>query len=487
MPLTGHHGSAADAYLNALRANLVLVIAIIALTIGSATVGVAQRTATYKATADILLTPLPSGDQMYFGLQLLRESNDPTRTAQTAAALIDSPQAAQATAARLGPPYTRSRVQEDVEVQPKGQSNIVSVTATAIEPNLAARLANTFVEEALQARSETLREQARRVIATLRDSKSPDSATRIAQLEALAAGSDPTMSLSQDAQRPSAPEGRHAWLVTLLAGISGFAIASGAALLAEFANRRMRDEEEIVAAYPLPVLARIPKLGRKEREYGSLILPPHVREAFRTLQVQLDELHADPAADRSGHAACVVAITSATQDDGKTSCAIGLALAFADAGHRVLLIDLDARKPDIARRLGFDGHMGLASLIDDKARIADLVVYPPEVPNLQVLVTGVASAESLHGSKFVRRLPAILDEARTLADFVILDTSPLGVVSDALRVIPHSDELLVVSRPGRTRSDDLQLTRQLIERAHGMPSGLIVVGTGKRSNYTYGN
>lgn len=463
------------------------MVAIVAVTLVSAFVGMAQRETTYKATADILLTPLPQGDQTYLGLQLLRESNDPTRSAQTAAALIDSPQAAQATAGRMGPGFTRSRVQESIEVEPKGQSNIVAVSATAPSPALAARLANTFVEEALRARTAALREQAARLIATLESDTTPETRQRVARLRSLAAGSDPTMSLSQAAQRPSEPEGRKAWLVILLAGIAGFAIASGAALLAEFANRRMRDEAEILAAFPLPVLARIPKLGRRQQaknDARSQSLAPGVREAFRGLQVQLDEHKLDGGEPGPR----VILVTSASKDDGKTSCALGLALAFVDAGYRVLLIDFDVRKPDVGGRLKLGNEAGLTNLVDDEKllHVADLVESPPDVPDLQVLVAGGNKDDALLGARFARRLPAILNEARALADYVILDTPPLGEVSDALRLMPYIDDLLVVSRPGRTRSDDLELTRQLIERAHVDPRGFVIVGAGKHSNYSYG-
>lgn len=467
---------------------MLLVIGIVAVTLASAVFGVTQRQATFKATADILLTPLPAGDGTYFGLPLLRESNDPTRTAQTAASLLDSPQTAQATAVRIGPPYTRSRVQDDVVVEPKGQSNIVSVTGTAGDPDVAARLANTFVEEALQARTTTLRLLAARLITTLKDHPTPESTSRIAQLQALSAGSDPTMSSSQTAQRPGGPEGRQAWLVILLAGIAGFAIASGAALLAESANRRVRDEDELVKAFPLPVLARVPRLRRDRRRTAasSAVLPaPEAREAFRSLQVQLDEHVLDPGVSHSR----VLLVTSASKDDGKTSCAIGLAMAFSDAGYRVLLIDFDVRKPDVARRLGLDDMSpGLTSLIGTPATrsVADLLLSPPYAPDLLVLPAGVENADVMLGVASTRRLPAILAQARKLADYVILDTPPLGEVSDALRVIAHADDVLLVGHPGRTRSDDLELTRQLIERSEVVPRGMVIVGAGKHSNYSYG-
>jgi len=481
--LGGRPGGAADSYLNAIRSNILLVVGIVAVTLASAAFGVAHRVPTYKASAEILLTPLPSGDETYFGLQLLRDSNDPTRTAQTAAALIDSPQAALATAARLGPPYTLTRVQDDVDVQPKGESNIVSVTATATDSAVAARLANIFAEEALQARLTVLREQATKLIAAQRGGTTPETRQRISQLQSLASGTDPTMSSSQLAQPPTTAEGRRSWLVMLLAAIAGFAIATGAALLAEFANRRMRDEGEIVSAFPLPVLARIPRLSRREKRtngIGGSVLPREVREAFRSLQVQLDQHKLGGNVNDSR----VLMVTSATQDDGKTSCAIGLAVAFIDAGYRVLLIEFDTRKLDVAGRLGLGDERGLTTLIDDASlQVEDLVVSPPHLPGLQVLLAGIGRDDAMLGAPFARRLPAVLDQAEALADYVILDTPPLGEVSDALRIIAYADDVLIVGRPGCTRSDDLELMRQLIERAQVDPRGFVLVGAGKRSTY----
>jgi len=460
---------------------------IVVVTLTSAVIGVAGREPVYTSTADILLTPLAMDDQTYLGLQLLRDAGDPTRTAQTAAALIDSAGAAQATAAQIGPPLTRDRVQQDVKVQPKGESNIVSVTAQAADPDLAARLANTFVAQALQARRTVLREQVASLIVKLRRSTSPETRLRIAQLESLSDGDDPTVSSSQVAQPPDSPDGSRTWLVILLSGVAGFAIASGAALLVEHASRRTRDEGQFLEIFPLPVLARIPKLKRSRRPNhpgASVVLPPGTREAFQSLQVQLDEHKLDRDQARSR----VTMVTSASADDGKTTCSIGLAVAFVDAGYRVLLIDFDVRKSDLARRLGLSDGPGLSALIGGEGlpQVKDLIVSPAQLPALQVLLVGVSPGEALIGAAFARRLPAILDEARMLADYVILDTPPLGEVSDALRLIAHADDVLVVGRPGRTRSEDLELTRQLIQRTNTNPRGLVIVGAGTRGGYGYG-
>ena len=99
---------------------------------------------------------------------------------------------------------------------------------------------------------------------------------------------------------------------------------------------------------------------------------------------------------------------------------------------------------------------------------------------------GWGEGDLLLGAAAARRLPAIIDEARALVDFVVFDTPPLGQVSDALRLIGYADDVLVVARPGRTRSDDLDLARQLLQRAEVEPRGFVIVGARQRSNYGYG-
>jgi len=114
------------------------------------------------------LTPYLRAIRALQGVDVLRaDLTESTRTMQTAASLLDSPAAAELTARRLGPGWTRPRVQSAVEVETKGQSNVLSVVASAEEPSTAARLANTFARAALDARSATVKLQARNLLAIL--------------------------------------------------------------------------------------------------------------------------------------------------------------------------------------------------------------------------------------------------------------------------------------------------------------------------------
>jgi capsular exopolysaccharide synthesis family protein len=459
--------------------------------VGGSLLYLSLREEEYEATANLLVTPLPQDDQTFLGLQLLRDSGDPTRTIQTAATLVESPAAARATAERVNRGMDADDVLEDVEVQAEGESNILAVTATADSPRRAARLANEFARAALEVRQRALDQQVRVAVATTRaqldaipnpaDPRAAELAARLTRLQTIEGGEDPTLALSEEATPPEDHVGAPRWLVVALALVAGLALGTGAALLLELFERRLRDDNEILAVYPLPILARVPLLRRRQLrgpKHAGWFMPPAIREAFRTLAVQLD-------LERSGHRS--IMITSASTGDGKTTSAVNLAVAMAAAGSDVVLLDFDLRKPDVGKMLKLEG-MHQIDLLDHRTRLSELLVPAPAVPTLSVLpmvtVAGdFALVETIH-----QKLIELLAEARETADYVVIDTPPLGEVSDALRVAPHVDDIVVVARANNTESFGLLTLADLLERSRHEPKGYVLLDRSKRksSYYSYG-
>ena len=117
-------------YLRAIRAHRIIVPVITLVAVLAAVGWLVHRSPTYESKAEVLVNPLPADDQTFFGIQVLRDTpGDPTRVVQTATTLFDSPLAARQAAQKLGPKWTLDDVQNDVKVEPEGQSNIIAVTA----------------------------------------------------------------------------------------------------------------------------------------------------------------------------------------------------------------------------------------------------------------------------------------------------------------------------------------------------------------------
>jgi capsular exopolysaccharide synthesis family protein len=478
---------ALEPYLRALRAHWKLVLIVTLAAVAGSIAWVSLRTSDYEATAQLLVTPVAVDDTTFEGVDVLRgDTSDATRTVQTAAALIESPEAAGATARRVGRGQSRESVAAAVEVATRGETNILAIKGTASDPRLAADLANSYASTALAQRGATIRRQVQQKLTAQRQSLAAggltgEAAAVIAQsierLRSAATAGDPAFSFTQQAVVPVAAVGTPAWLIIALAVVAGFTLGTGAALLVELTNRRIRDEEELRRVYPLPILAHVPEVSGRARHAlrDPLTTPPIVREAFRTLQVQLD---------RQGQLPRVLMFTSGSSGDAKTTSAANLAISLVAAGHRVIVIDFDLRKPDLGRVLGVQPRARLSTLLTRGTALAELLVDVPRVPGLRVLPTGddrdVVLLEPLS-----RRLPELFEEARSLADYVLVDTPPLGEVSDALRLVDMVDDVVVVARPGHTNRANVELMRDMLARSERTPTGLIVIGEAPGSVNTY--
>lgn len=471
-------GAALGPYVRAIRSRALVFVLVTLAALGAATMLLATRSPTFESTAELLVTPLQQDDRTFLGITLLRDSGDPTRTVQTAAALIASPAVARRTARDLGGGATQESVESAVKVEPVGESNIVGVTAQAPSPGQAAQLADRYAANSLALRTQALRKEVGSAIAQLRSVAargggvlSSEDSTRLTELRAVRDRGDPSLSLSQPAQAPTAPTETPAWLVLALALVAGLTLGAIVAVLAERLDRRVRDVEELLSLAPVPVLARVPTVRRGERGKSAIDIPPPVREAFRTLQIQIDQRCAD-----GRHPSRTIVVTSASSGDGKTTTAICLALALVAAGHEVLLVDCDLRRPDIGRQLGLDTSKGLVTLLSSHASLDELLQPVEQLPQLRVLTAADGAGDVGNLQLLARRLTEILAEASTLADYVIVDTAPLGVVGDALALTPFADELLLV---GRARNSDRRAVAnavELLERTSTPPTGWVMIG-----------
>jgi Mrp family chromosome partitioning ATPase len=475
--------SALDPYRQAIRRHPWIVGLIVLATLGAGIAWTQLRSSEYKATAQILVTPA-SDDPATIGLPILTESVDPTRTLSTASTILTSPRAAVLAARKLGSGTSVAALRSALAVETAGNSNVVSVTATAANPAQAARIANAYAAAALAAREETLRQQVATKLAGVQARqklvKAGDTATastlaaQASTLESIADGQDPNFSLLQPASPPAAASGKSTALIVVLALLVGLALGTAFALLLEQLDRRVRDEDELTGLSSLPVLARIP-LDRRAAEHD---LPPvGATEALRALQIQLE------ARARSG-ASHVIVVTSATEGDGKTTSAIALAQTLASSGRRVVLLDFDLRKCEVGTRLGV--RSDLLRMLRTDGRLADVLVAAPGNRNLRVLSPPpVGDAGALLHS-YTRQLPALVEQARAVADFVVVDTPPLGRVADALRLMAHADDVLLVARPGTTDRRELALTQETLDHLGVIPTGLVLVGGSRRTKGYYG-
>jgi Mrp family chromosome partitioning ATPase/capsular polysaccharide biosynthesis protein len=436
-------GQAGRSIFTFVRGHVFVVVFVTVLAVAAALGSSALREPTYEASAHVLVTPIPETERSLPQLPLLRASSDRTRVIQTAA------------------------------------SDILAVTAQAGAREVAARLANEFARAAVEARGRLLAPIVAARIADLRrelraqpDPSSPyalDIAERLASVRALrTADGDPTFSLTQRAEPSSSPVGPSRLLFLALSLFAGLVVGLGAALLADVLGpARVADAAEAVAATGLPLLARVPALPLWQRARESpLRFRPAAAPALRTLQHQLE---LDSTTPRR------ILFAGGSPRDGVTTSVAELGLTLARAGHDVLAVDLNARNPQLATRLGVPNVTTLSAILaaGDDWDAAIMSVRGAE--RLKLLAIGAHGSLGIPDEVAVE-LPPILAAARERFEYVLIDAPPLAVSAEALRIAWAVDAVVLVVRPNKTRRSELEAAVNLLRRADRVPHGLLAVG-----------
>ena len=307
----------------------------------------------YKAEAHLLVTPVNSETNL-IGLGLISSTGNPTGDVSTAASLVTTSEVAALVAAKIGGTTGRA-VLGQVSAVPVAQSNVVAVTGTASTAHGAQAVANGFAIATVQNRTRTLHRQLEAIIPTLKSQVETLPATqrngpgslgeRLASLQTLLAGPDPTISVESLAQRPDVPSWPRTKLSVIAGALVGLIIGLGAAFALESLDPRVRREETLRRLFRLPVLARVPR----ERRPASRNLPvrpgelsPAAQESYRMLRVALGA-RGRVKGTRS------IMITGSTRSEGKSTVSLNLAATLAFSGHKV-----DPRRgrpaPALARR-----------------------------------------------------------------------------------------------------------------------------------------
>jgi polysaccharide biosynthesis transport protein len=246
---------------------------------------------------------------------------------------------------------------------------------------------------------------------------------------------------------------------------AGLVAAVLAALGAEALDRRVRGAAATQELTGLPLLGQLPfvpglmPLGKG----GDPEHPAVLAEAYRALRAALRLTRSDP------HGSRVLVITSSGPGEGKSTVSTRLAIALAAAGAKVLLVDADLRKPTLQKQLGDERERGLSFLLAGEEGIEPA---PSEHQRLDVLPVGVRPpnpSELLHSPA----LAGAIARWRTSYDYVLLDSPPLGLVSDSLSVGELADGVLLVVRDRVTAKGTLRLVLDRLQPLRSKVLGLV--------------
>jgi capsular exopolysaccharide synthesis family protein len=280
--------------------------------------------------------------------------------------------------------------------------------------------------------------------------------------------------------------------LVLVAGLAlGLLLGVGLAYLADSADKSFRTPEEIRRRLGLPVLAHVPLL-----EEDGAPVEPDAPALERSLASYHRPMSAEAEAYRSARTALyfstrdgthkVIQVTSPNMGDGKSTIAANLAIAIAQSGKSVVLVDADLRRPRVGVLFGVaPGGAGLTSVIGGAEELGACLV-PSGLDKLTLLTSGplmANPAELLTLPHFAQ----VLDELRGRFDFVVVDTPPLLAVTDPCVVAARADGVLLVVRLGHKDRPAAERARETLSGLGANVLGVVVNGVGPDAGgYGYG-
>lgn len=250
-----------------------------------------------------------------------------------------------------------------------------------------------------------------------------------------------------------------------------------------FLNNSIQNIEDIIKLTAIPVIGVI-GVNKDDVKLAVFDKPKSaLSEAFRGIRSSLQFLYKRQQVSGSK----TLMVTSSISGEGKTFCSINIATVFALSEKKTVIVGLDLRKPKLADEFNLgNNQLGVVSYLI-KQNTLDEIVNKTQITNLDVILSGPIppNPSELILSDSMREL---IEELKKKYDYIILDTPPVGLVSDALELVQYADVTLYIVRQNYTKKDMITLLNNRIERGEISNASIILNSYENKAKYgsTYG-
>jgi Mrp family chromosome partitioning ATPase/capsular polysaccharide biosynthesis protein len=527
-----HHASTLRDYLSVARRRKWIILAALLLVPATAVYLSVRQQKLYESSALVYLsmkdlagelTGATGGSQTFDPVEAIRA---------TQAELARAPVIAQRVSKDIHRARTAGEILGETGIAAAPDSDILTFSVIDPDPALAAKIANAYANEftiyQTEANTAAYDAAAKKIkghldeLATNGDTNSgvyQALVRNLQEVETLAALQTKNAQLYRPANYAYQVQPRP-FRNGVFAVVLGLFLGIGLALLREALDTRVRSAEEIGEKTGLPLLARLPEPPRRLRRDHRLVMldqPNGVAaEAFRMLRTNLEFVRLERRAK-------TIMVTSAVEAEGKSTSIANLAIALARVGQRVALVDLDLRRPFLHRFFDLQGPgltqvaLGYAGLDDALVQIpisgSDVLGaggfspgngYPNAIGNghgngngngnghgnghaqthgrLEVLPAGPIppNVDEFLGSQ---RVAEIIEELRDRVDVVLVDSTPLLVVGDAMALTRSVDALMLITRLNVVRKPMLRELKRVLDGSPVEKLGYVVTGSGSGDAY----
>jgi tyrosine-protein kinase Etk/Wzc len=263
----------------------------------------------------------------------------------------------------------------------------------------------------------------------------------------------------------------------MLAFILGLIIPAGAIVIIDLMNNKVIDKKDIEKVTNTPILGYI-----SHSSYPTEI--PVVEKPGSTLAESFRSIRTSLRYFVTEDHPLVIAVSSTISGEGKTFVAVNIAAIISMLGKRTLLVGLDLRKPRIHRILNVQNLIGMSTYLSKKNSF-DEIVQKTDVENLWYASSGPVPPNP---AELIERntMAEFINEAKKRFDFIIIDTPPIAIVTDALLLSPYADMMLFVVRQRYSSRNTLNLIEEIHHNRELRNVGIVVNDISMSGYYGYG-
>jgi len=238
------------------------------------------------------------------------------------------------------------------------------------------------------------------------------------------------------------------------------------ALLRHSLNKKIQNQQDIKKVTTLPIHGEIPFYKQKPYQLEVAKNPRSpFAEGFRTLRTNLQFLKEDQKA-------ITILITSTIASEGKTTISANLAKILEMAQYKTLLINLDIRKPTLHKFFNIDNNIGISNYLDGKYNETE-IIRQTEFGTLDIITSG-SIPENPSELILSKRLPLLLEKLKTMYDYIIIDTAPIGIVTDTKNIMKYTDLNLILLKENLAKKEFITTIEKMIIQYQFKNVGLIL-------------
>ncbi len=247
-----------------------------------------------------------------------------------------------------------------------------------------------------------------------------------------------------------------------------------------FINNSIQNVEDISKQTQIPLIGVV-GLNKEITDLAVFDKPKSaLSESFRAIRSSLQYLYKQQHVDGGK----TLMITSSVSGEGKTFCSINIATVFALSGKKTVIVGLDLRKPKLSTEFNLSNDAGIVNCLIQQKTIDD-VINPTHIPSLDVILSGPVppNPSELIMSDAMAEIMAALKKKY---DYIILDTPPVGLVSDALELDQYCDVTLYIVRQNFTKKEMITLLNNRVKRGELKNTSIILNGFENKAKYGTG-